>query len=639
MTAAFILLALSLLLQMTVFPAAAYAAEAGSTSEVALSEGDEQAESGATRQSTEIAAEEEPQEPPIEGEEPGEQPVDGGYILPVFETSDTHGHLADISAAPYKYLLAFISDKVKDVRGYGAGARDDLAILLDGGDIYQGHTLSNLLRGQPIAAAYQIMGYDAVTVGNHDFDWGLETAVDADKTMMDYSIGDLAGENLVPVVCANIYRNGAKIPLADDYIILRKTAVDGEGNEIPVNVAVIGFAGNYGTSIKYEQFAGAGYSISPDYDKINSIAASLEESGQRASTAGNWLTSIYRRIAGADVAFINGGGLRTEFLIPEGQDRRIITLSDIYTMLPFGNPIYCYEITYEEFLRALQYALSDQGLILLSRMSGLDCYYTGTTVNAIVVGGEADGGSGAAGSTGTAVEGASASGGSASSDGAAGSTGTAVDGASGSGGESFDSGASGGETIYANGKWKEGWKDQKLRVAINEYMATTNRVSTDGQANPFFEWKETDKLVRADQIENEEAVKVLTAEASANEGHLFIDTAPHFIEKEHEDIPEAEGPDEPEPEPEKPDPEELEKHDPEKPGTDESGKDDSGKPASEKPGKPSGAEKEKSEKTESTNGSDATSPKAGDNAEIGLWLVLMAIALPGLVRVCRSRRQ
>lgn len=802
----FILFALSLTLQMTILPAAASAAEAGSTAEaeVMLNEADDQPESDVKIQTTEIAAVEEPQEPPLEEEEPGEAgatgrtitsesgrtiteatgrtiteetaPQDeastlplsgeaggtndvdpdgemakGSYILPIFETSDTHGHLADISETRYQYLLAFISDKVKDVRGYGADARDDLAILLDGGDIYQGNTLSNLLRGQPIAAAYQIMGYDAVTVGNHDFDWGLETAFDDDKTMMDYEIGDMAGENLVPVVCANIYRNGAKISPADDYIILRKTAVDEEGNEIPVRVAVIGFAGNYGTSIKYERFAGAGYSISLDYDKVNTIAASLEESGQcdatilltheeagriaerlgadtvidlvlgghkhynanaatewnlrymqpaanggayayakmafkvedgkpvfdkiqsgrifnvkedlskltndpqnaeeldpelvdltdrvvdelgdilneevgyitepvlrrvfieesgqRASTAGNWLTSIYRRIAGADVAFINNGGLRTEFVIPEGQDRRIITLSDIYTMLPFGNPIYCYEITYEEFLRALQYSLSDQGKILLSRMSGIDCYYTGTTVNAIVVGGS-DGGAGAAGS-----------------------------GAAGSGAAGSEAAA--GETIYANGKWKEGWKDKKLRVAMDEYVATTNRVASDGQTNLFNEWKDTDKLLRSDQIDNEEAIAVLTAEAEANDGYLFIDTAPHFIEKEHEDIPEEEERDDP-------DPEEPGKHDPEEPGSDEPGKDDPEKPGKSDPGKddpgksgkPSGTGTEKTETTEgSSAGSSAASPKAGDGAEAGFWLVLMAMALLGLGRVCWHRRQ
>ena len=54
----------------------------------------------------------------------------------------------------------------------------DRAVLLDGGDIFQGNTLSNLLDGRPLAEAYQLMGYDAVTIGNHEFDWQIENTVD-----------------------------------------------------------------------------------------------------------------------------------------------------------------------------------------------------------------------------------------------------------------------------------------------------------------------------------------------------------------------------------------------------------------------------------------------------------------------------
>ena len=54
----------------------------------------------------------------------------------------------------------------------------DRAVLLDGGDIFQGNTLSNLLDGRPLAEAYQLMGYDAVTIGNHEFDWQIENTVE-----------------------------------------------------------------------------------------------------------------------------------------------------------------------------------------------------------------------------------------------------------------------------------------------------------------------------------------------------------------------------------------------------------------------------------------------------------------------------
>jgi 2',3'-cyclic-nucleotide 2'-phosphodiesterase/3'-nucleotidase/5'-nucleotidase len=45
-------------------------------------------------------------------------------------------------------------------------------LLLDGGDIMQGTPISNLLWGESTIDVYNHMGYAAVTVGNHEFDWG-----------------------------------------------------------------------------------------------------------------------------------------------------------------------------------------------------------------------------------------------------------------------------------------------------------------------------------------------------------------------------------------------------------------------------------------------------------------------------------
>ena len=45
-------------------------------------------------------------------------------------------------------------------------------LLLDGGDLYQGTPFSNLTGGAVIRAAFDRMKYDAVALGNHDFDWG-----------------------------------------------------------------------------------------------------------------------------------------------------------------------------------------------------------------------------------------------------------------------------------------------------------------------------------------------------------------------------------------------------------------------------------------------------------------------------------
>ncbi len=47
-------------------------------------------------------------------------------------------------------------------------------LLLDAGDIFQGTPYFNVYKGEPEMKAMQLMGYDAATMGNHDFDAGLE---------------------------------------------------------------------------------------------------------------------------------------------------------------------------------------------------------------------------------------------------------------------------------------------------------------------------------------------------------------------------------------------------------------------------------------------------------------------------------
>lgn len=53
-------------------------------------------------------------------------------------------------------------------------AAHEHVLLLDAGDIFQGTPYFNFFRGEPDIRAMQEMGYDATTMGNHDFDGGLE---------------------------------------------------------------------------------------------------------------------------------------------------------------------------------------------------------------------------------------------------------------------------------------------------------------------------------------------------------------------------------------------------------------------------------------------------------------------------------
>jgi 2',3'-cyclic-nucleotide 2'-phosphodiesterase (5'-nucleotidase family) len=50
----------------------------------------------------------------------------------------------------------------------------DRTLLLDGGDAWQGTFISNENKGEAVTKAMSLMKYDAMSVGNHDFDWGQD---------------------------------------------------------------------------------------------------------------------------------------------------------------------------------------------------------------------------------------------------------------------------------------------------------------------------------------------------------------------------------------------------------------------------------------------------------------------------------
>lgn len=82
--------------------------------------------------------------------------------LSIVGTNDLHGHLR---ALP---LLAAHIEALRAARARDGGA----VLLLDGGDVFQGTLESNLDEGASAVIGYEALGYDAVAIGNHEFDYG-----------------------------------------------------------------------------------------------------------------------------------------------------------------------------------------------------------------------------------------------------------------------------------------------------------------------------------------------------------------------------------------------------------------------------------------------------------------------------------
>ncbi|WP_380054571.1 bifunctional 2',3'-cyclic-nucleotide 2'-phosphodiesterase/3'-nucleotidase [Falsihalocynthiibacter sp. SS001] len=162
--------------------------------------------------------------------------------LRIMETTDLHVHVF-----PYDYYsdrpidtvgLARTATHIADIRAEATNS-----LLLDNGDFLQGNPMGDYIayeRGMkegdmhPIIAAMNTVGFDASTLGNHEFNYGL-----------DFLMKSLAGANF-PVVSANVLLERGATPREDKtllkpYVILERTIKDGNGSEHPIKIGMIGF--------------------------------------------------------------------------------------------------------------------------------------------------------------------------------------------------------------------------------------------------------------------------------------------------------------------------------------------------------------------------------------------------------------
>ena len=95
--------------------------------------------------------------------------AEGPITVTILHTNDTHAHLE--SFEPFKQPLqggvARRYTLIEQIRAEGGNV-----ILLDAGDVFQGTLYFNQYQGQADLHFMNAMGYDAMCVGNHEFDSG-----------------------------------------------------------------------------------------------------------------------------------------------------------------------------------------------------------------------------------------------------------------------------------------------------------------------------------------------------------------------------------------------------------------------------------------------------------------------------------
>ena len=91
--------------------------------------------------------------------------------ITILHTNDMHSHIHPFTSGRNKGLggMAQRASLIKEIR-----AQEEHVLLLDAGDIFQGTPYFNFYGGELEFKLMSEMKYDASTIGNHDFDNGLE---------------------------------------------------------------------------------------------------------------------------------------------------------------------------------------------------------------------------------------------------------------------------------------------------------------------------------------------------------------------------------------------------------------------------------------------------------------------------------
>lgn len=148
------------------------------------------------------------------------------YQLTILHTNDFHSRFEPIS----KYDSGCGAEDNAEGKCFGgtarlvtaiaeARARSNNAILVDGGDQFQGSLFYTYYKGKVAAEMMNKLGYDAMTVGNHEFDDGPEVLrgfMDAVDFPVLMSNADFSGEELLAgklLKSTVIERGGEKIGL------------------------------------------------------------------------------------------------------------------------------------------------------------------------------------------------------------------------------------------------------------------------------------------------------------------------------------------------------------------------------------------------------------------------------------------
>ena len=128
-----------------------------------------------------------------------------------FSLNDFHGTVIDDNGGISVIGNYIINEKNKF---------PETTIIVSSGDMFQGSAISNMTQGGVVVEAMNEIGFDAMAVGNHEFDWGIDV-------IKKYNNKTSEVKSNFPIICANIYEKATDKPVdwCDPYVIIERAGI------------------------------------------------------------------------------------------------------------------------------------------------------------------------------------------------------------------------------------------------------------------------------------------------------------------------------------------------------------------------------------------------------------------------------
>ncbi len=172
--------------------------------------------------------------------------------LQILTVNDFHGALVENGKNPGAAKLVQFLHEAKAELPEGT-------LIVSAGDMFQGSSDSNLLFGKSVVFVMNYAGFDAMTLGNHEFDWGIDV------------LKQRIVQSDFPYVCANVIdkRTGKTADFVKPYTIVERSGV---------KIGIIGIA-TPETVFKVNPKLIAGYTFADPVQTVNALVPVLRQQG------------------------------------------------------------------------------------------------------------------------------------------------------------------------------------------------------------------------------------------------------------------------------------------------------------------------------------------------------------------------